>query len=222
VAARLPRLLAISDHASGARGAFSDWLDELVRAGVDGIQIREKDLDDRDLFDLTRQARQVLPPGFCLLVNGRLDIALAAGADGVHLPAAGVPVGALRERFGQALIIGRSTHLAAEVGRARLEGADYVTFGPVYATPSKARYGPPAGLEGLRQAAAHGLPIYALGGVTIERLSEVAAAGAAGAAGIRCFREADRLPDLVREATQCFPREPDSPGCGNRAISSSH
>ncbi len=210
MAARLPRLLAISDHAGGARGDFFDWLEKLARAGVDGVQIREKGLADRDLFELTRRARQVLPAGVRLLVNGRLDIAVAAGADGAHLPSTGLPVAALRRRFGAAVLIGRSTHRPDEVERARQEGADYVSFGPVYATPSKARYGPPAGLERLSRAAALGLPIYALGGVTIARLSEVAAAGAAGAAGIRCFLDAARLPDLAREAALRFPRDPES------------
>ena len=91
------------------------------------------------------------------------------------------------------------------VAAARDAGADYVTFGPVYPTPSKAAYGPPPGLAGLRRAVATGLPVIALGGVDAERLEEVATAGAAGAAGIRVFQNASGLPELVRRAEELFP-----------------
>jgi thiamine-phosphate pyrophosphorylase len=200
------RLLAISDRASlGGEEALPAWLHGLAAAGVDGVQLREKDLGDRALYGLARQARSLLPPPLRLLVNGRLDLALAAGADGAHLPADGVPLAALRARFGPGVLLGRSTHRLAEVEQARRDGADYVTFGPVYPTPGKERYGPPSGLAGLRQAAALGIPVYALGGVTIQRLGEIAAAGAAGAAGIRIFQAPD-LPALVRAAAGAFQR----------------
>jgi thiamine-phosphate pyrophosphorylase len=190
------RLLAISDRASLA-GELPEWFHRLAEAGVDALQIREKDLDDRAVYGLVRLARSALPPRVCLLVNGRLDVALAAGADGAHLPADGVPVAALRRRFGTAVVLGRSTHSVAAVERARAEGADYVTFGPVYETPSKARFGPPLGLEALARAAAAGVPVYALGGVTLARLGEVAAAGAAGVAGIRLFQDPASLGEVV-------------------------
>ncbi len=206
------RLLAISDRSllddDGGGEAFAGWLRRLAAAGVDAVQLREKDLADRALYDLARQARGLLPPPVRLLVNGRLDLALAAGADGAHLPADGVPLAALRERFGPGVLLGRSTHRPEEVEQARRDGADYVTFGPVYPTPGKERYGPPAGLDGLHglsRAAAAGVPVYALGGVTIQRLGEVAAAGAAGAAGIRMFQDAG-LAALVRAAAAAFER----------------
>jgi thiamine-phosphate pyrophosphorylase len=207
-------LLAISDRAGlGALGIDpADWLRALGGAGTGGIaalQLREKDLDDRDLFTLARLARTLLPPPIPLLVNGRLDIALAAGADGVHLPADGVPAPPLRARFGAAaagtLLIGRSTHSVAEVERARDEGADYATFGPVYATPGK---GEPVGLAELARAAATGLPVYALGGVTLDRFGELAAAGAAGIAAIRLFQSVDatNLMKVARAALESFGR----------------
>lgn len=184
-------LLAISDRASlGARGIdLADWLRSLGGAGLDGlaVQLREKDLDDRALCGLAELARTLLPPAVPLLVNGRLDIALAAGADGVHLPADGVPTAALRARFGD-LLIGRSTHTVEEVEQARDEGADYVTFGPVYPTPGK---GAPLGLAELERAVATSLPVYALGGVTLGHFDELAAAGAAGIAAIRLFQSAE-------------------------------
>ncbi len=212
------RLLAISDRRAlkdGQGTAVGDecldaWLAALGRAGVEAVQIREKDLDDRALFALVRRARALLPPAVALLVNGRLDIALAAGADGAHLPADGLPLAALRRRFGTGVLLGRSTHRPEEIEAAAREGADFVTFGPVFPSPSKERYGEPPGLSGLAAAAASGLggglPVYALGGVTLERLAEVAAAGAAGAAGIRSFLAPDALAPLVREAEAVFRR----------------
>lgn len=195
-------LLAISDRASLAI-PLADWLRALGSAGVGAVQIREKDLDDRDLHDLTRLARTLLPPPTRLLVNGRLDVAIAAGADGVHLPADGVPVGALRAHFGEGVLIGRSTHSVEEVERARDEGADYVTFGPVFATPGK---GAPVGLEMLARAAAAGVPVLALGGVTLERFGELAGAGAAGVAAIRLFQSTQDLTEVARTAREVFGR----------------
>ena len=204
-------LLAISDRASLPLDA---WLRGL--SGLDpglgpelAVQIREKDLEDRPLYDLARLARRILPSPARLLVNGRLDVALAAGADGAHLPADGVPLAPLRERFGAGVLLGRSTHSVEEVEQARSDGADYVTFGPVYPTPSKERYGAPRGVGELARAAAAGIPVYALGGITLDRLgdrfAELASAGAAGVAGIRIFQRASDLPAVVQAARLHFP-----------------
>ena len=185
---------------------MADWLravGEAHRGDLGAVQLREKDLDDRALYELTRLARSLLPPAVRLLVNGRLDVALAAGADGVHLPADGVPAAALRARFGKDLLIGRSTHTVAEVERARDDGVDYVTFGPVYATPGKGAAVAPGELA---RAAASGLPVYALGGITLERFDELAAAGAAGIAAIRLFQSTSipHLAELTRAARERF------------------
>ena len=203
------RLLAISDRASLGRD-LPEWLRDLADAGtpeIVAVQLREKDLDDRALYGLTRLARSALPPKVRLLVNGRLDIALAAGADGAHLPADGVPISALRQRFGPRVLLGRSTHNLEEIERARSEGADYVTFGPVYETPSKAAFGPPLGLESLKRATELGIPVYALGGITLSAFGEVAAAGAAGVAGIRLFQDPASLRQAVQSAREHFFRE---------------
>jgi thiamine-phosphate pyrophosphorylase len=205
------RALAISDRGRLPEvpgGDLAAWLGRLAQAvppEILAVQIREKDLDDRALYGLARLARSALPPATRLLVNGRLDIALAAGADGAHLPADGPPVAALRARFGPGVLLGVSTHHVDEVERAHRDGADYVTFGPVYATPGKARYGPPAGLDAMRRAAALGIPVFALGGVTLERLGEVASAGAAGVAGIRLFQPPFDLETVLRSIRQSFP-----------------
>ena len=209
-------LLAISDRAS-LPIPLEDWLRALAAAGISDIgavQIREKDLEDRPLWGLARLARTVLPPPARVLVNGRLDVALAAGADGVHLPSDGVPVSALRARFGPGVLIGRSTHRVEDVERARDEGADYVTFGPVYETPSKAPgKGPPVGLAELERAVvsagAGGLPVFALGGVTLPRFGELARAGAAGVAAIRLFQSIPDLSRVARAAREHFGHPQD-------------
>jgi len=204
------RLLAISQLATlpgaGGRGeAALAWFAALAAAGVDALQLREKHLDDLGQCQLARSARAAFPPPAVLLVNGRADVALATGADGVHLPADGVPAGALRARFGDGLLIGVSTHRLDEVEQARRDGADYVVFGPVYSTPMKAALGAPAGLPALARAAGLGIPVYALGGVTLDRFAEVATAGAAGVAAIRLFQRLDELEQAVAAAGACFP-----------------
>jgi thiamine-phosphate pyrophosphorylase len=201
-------LLAISDRAGldvPFPDAFTKWLGRLAAAGVGAVQIREKDLDDRGVFELARQARAALPSPAAVLVNGRLDLALAAGADGAHLPADGVPAAALRRRFGSGVLLGVSTHSVKEVERAMQDGADYVTFGPVWPTPSKERYGPPLGIGELARAARVGIPVYALGGVMLSRFGAAAAAGAAGVAGIRLF-QGPALEEIVLAARQCFSK----------------
>jgi thiamine-phosphate pyrophosphorylase len=202
-----PRALAISDRRERGGRALQDWLGELFAAGVDALQVREKDLSDRELCEEVREARRAFAAPRLLLVNGRLDVALAAGGDGVHLPGDGVPAAALRRRFGPAVVIGCSTHRVEEVEAARAAGVDYVTFGPVFPTPSKMRYGRPPGLEGLCQATASGLPILALGGIDADRVAEVAAAGAAGVAGIRVFHDFGALAELTAACREAWPQK---------------
>ena len=208
-----PRLLAISGGLSLADDLFERWLRRLAEAGVDAVQLRDREIDDLRLFHLARRARALLPARCRLLVSRRVDVAIAAGADGVHLPAAGLPIAPLRRRFGRRLLIGRSTHHPEEVAEASRDGADYATFGPVFPTPGKEIYGPPPGLAGLRRAAAAapGFPVLALGGFTDDRLADlgaVAAAGATGIAGIRTFADVGPSPpliELVKRAARCFP-----------------
>jgi len=193
-------LLAISDSSGLGAVSLPAWAAALTSAGVPAVQLREKDLADRTIYELLRLLRRELPASR-LLANGRADLAVAAGADGVHLPADGIPTVALRRRFGDALLIGRSTHTIDEVAREAASGADYVTFGPVFASPGK---GEPVGLDALAAAARHGVPVLALGGVGVAELPLVAAAGAAGAAGIRLFQDLARLPEVVAAAREAF------------------
>lgn len=200
-----PRLLAVTTGAAAPAETLAAWAGALAAAGVDALQLREPALGDRQLFEralrLCASRREGRPRVF---VNARADVALAAGADGVHLPAAGLEVARVREWVGDRLALGVSTHAVEEVAAAREAGADYALFGPVYPTPSKP--GRVAGdrLDELERAAALGLPVLAIGGVTIERLAAVARAGATGAAGIRVFQEVPALPELAAEARRRF------------------
>lgn len=199
--------MAISAPPSGAARPASDWAAEMASAGVRALQVRAKSLADGELYELAGRARQAFPAPGLLFVNGRPDIAMAAQADGVHLPSRGLPVAAVRRRFGEQLLVGRSIHAPEEAEAAQRDGADFVVFGPVWASPGKPR---PAGLASLRKAVSFGLPVYAVGGVGVEQLAEVAAAGAVGAAGIRLFQDPALLEAAVRAAAQYFetPRTP--------------
>ncbi len=161
---------------------------EGIPPGRVAVHLREKELGGAALLSLARALAAVCHGrGQLLLVNDRLDVALAAGADGVHLPSAGVPPQDARRLLGPSALVGVSCHALEDVRRARDGGASFATFGPVYDTPSKRRYGPPVGVAALREAARLGLPLVALGGVGPERVAEVRAAGAAGVAAIRAW-----------------------------------
>lgn len=157
-----------------------------VAGGVDLVQIREKDLPGRELLALALQiVKGVRTSGarVRVVVNGRLDVALAAKAAGVHLPAEGLPVRAVRERVGKKFLIGRSVHSVQEARQAGKEGADYLFFGPVFPTPSKAAYGPPQGAAILRKVtAAVRIPVWAIGGINVETSVELAGIPIAGVA----------------------------------------
>ncbi len=163
---------------------------EAVRAALEGgvraVQLREKDLGARELYSLALPLRGLTRKfGARLLVNDRIDVALAVEADGVHLGGRSLPVSAARKILGPQRLIGVSTHRPAEIAAACAEGADFVTFGPVYATPSKAPYGDPVGPQRLAEACQSSkMPVFALGGVKPDRVRKVLAAGASGVAMI--------------------------------------
>jgi len=198
--------MAISSRAGLGALSWESWCRELADAGVPSLQVREKDLEDRDLTGLTRIARAALVPPAVLLVNGRLDVAAATGADGVHLPADGLPTREVRRALGPGRLVGRSTHSLDEIRRARDDGADYVLFGPVHATPSKAGRLAPRGISSLAEAARIGMPVLALGGIdSPSRAQEALAAGAHGVAGIRAFLDPGHAAEMlaaVLEATE--------------------
>jgi thiamine-phosphate pyrophosphorylase len=201
-----PRLLAISDRRALGSAGFEAWCATLRDAGVGALQVREKDLDDRALLDLAHAGRRSFVLPGLLLINSRADVARAAGADGVHLPASGLPVAAVRRVLGAgSFLVGRSTHSAAEVALARDEGADYALFGPIHETPSKAGRIAPRGISSLAEACRLGLPVLALGGLDDPGLAaEAIAAGAHGIAGIRGFLDAGRARAIVAAVDQAL------------------
>lgn len=201
-AAGHPLLYYITDRRQLSGGDVLAVIAAAARAGVDLIQVREKDLSTRELLALIEQAVAACAgTSVRLLVNDRLDVALAAGPDvGVHLPADAIAPCVLRGRFGGGLLIGVSCHSAIEVARAETDGADFVVFGPVFETPSKIAYGPPLGLEKLAEASrAVRIPVLALGGITRENAGACLAAGASGLAAIRLFQQTESMEALVRE-----------------------
>jgi thiamine-phosphate pyrophosphorylase len=175
-------------------------------AGIDLIQIREKLLTARVLFELVSEAVRVLRgTKTCLLVNDRADI--AAGAHGVHLTTQSLNAATIRKAFGANFLIGASTHSLDEAREARDEGADFAVFGPVFQTESKQEFGPPQGLGALSLVARElsGFPVLALGGISLENAADCFAAGAYGVAGISLFKEPEHFITLcstIREAAK--------------------
>lgn len=203
------RLALITDRKAAPGGDIVRVAAGALAAGLRCVQLREKDLGGKELLGLAMRLRELTARhGAMLLVNDRVDVALAAGADGVHLGGSSLPVAEARRLLGDAALIGRSTHHAGEIREAEEQGADYVTFGPVYATPSKAAFGPPAGVAALAEACrATSLPVFALGGVKKETAGEVLAAGAFGIALISGIVAAADPASETRQFLSQFTRE---------------
>ena len=165
------------------QGNLLSHVTRAVRDGVDFIQVREKDLDAKSLSELVTQVRDVAAgTSTKILVNDRLDVAVAAAVDGVHLPGNGLPAERVRPTV---RILGCSVHSVEEALRAESAKADFVIYGPVFETPGKTA----VGVEALREVAgAVRIPVLAIGGVTLENTAAALEAGAAGIAAIRMFQ----------------------------------
>lgn len=180
------RLYLITDrHQSGGSPLL-----EVVKASLEGgckaVQLREKDLSPAEMYRLAKELRELTSRfGAALVINDRIDIAIAVEADGVHLGCNSLPVAMARKILGSDKIIGYSAHAIDEAIQVQAEGADFVTFGPVFATPSKAAYGEPCGVKVLIQAAdALEIPVFGLGGISLKEVGEVLSASVHGVAVI--------------------------------------
>ncbi len=201
-----PLLYAITDRHALPGADPVPVVEQAIAAGVDLIQIRERDLNTRVLLALVEKA-VALAAGHAtrILVNDHLDVARAAGAAGVHLPTHGLPIADVRARFSE-LLIGASCHNLEELRAAQDGGADFAVFGPVYETASKRIYGPPVGLEKLAEAVRSAtIPVLALGGINLENARACLEAGAAGIAAISLFQTSADLADTVRRLRALRP-----------------
>lgn len=176
-----------------------------VLAKVSLIQLREKSLPARLVFELALEAVKITKNSQTkILINDRADIAFAANADGVHLTSNSIPVKEIRRNFPNDFVIGVSTHTIKEAVNAKKEGADFVTFSPVFETPSKKKYGAPQGLEKLREVcnALKNFPVIALGGINSMNYKQVLENGASGFAAIRFLNDEKNLLKLQSKNEQ--------------------
>jgi thiamine-phosphate pyrophosphorylase len=215
---RAPLLCYVTDfrglsasESADARATLLDKIGAAAVAGVDWIQIREKQLSAKDCSALTlealrRSANSAVHPSARarIIVNDRLDVALAVRAGGVHLGENRLPPQEARQLVHalhreEDFYIGVSCHSLEAAKSAERGGADYLFFGPVFDTPSKAAYGPPQGLNRLAEVCRSvSIPVLAIGGITLANCAACFSAGASGIAAIRLFQDASDLPDLVQ------------------------
>jgi thiamine-phosphate pyrophosphorylase len=172
-----------------------------AQAGCQLIQIREKDLSARELCEFVRPAIAIAKPyGARVLVNDRVDVALASGADGVHLRVNSLPAAEVRRIVSRRdFLIGVSTHSLTEAHAAQVGSADFIVCGPVFSTPSKAEFGAPLGMDRFAEICrAIQLPVLALGGITMNNFDEPLARGAAGIAAISLFKNLTSLGSNIK------------------------
>jgi thiamine-phosphate pyrophosphorylase len=200
-------LYLITDRKQTCGRHLLDVVEEALRGGVRAVQLREKDLTSRELYELAYEMRKLTARyNARLLLNDRLDIALAVDADGVHLGINSIPVYKARKILGEQKLIGVSCHNQVNAITAQEKGADFITFGPIYYTPSKAAYGEPLGLDKLETVASLlEIPVFALGGIDRSNTHEVIACGTAGIALINAVIGASDPREAARNLLAILP-----------------
>ena len=183
-------------------------LERALEGGVRAVQLREKDLGGRELFVLAEKTKRLCERYQAnLFVNDRVDVALGVDAEGVHLGGDSMPVRAARELLGAEKLIGVSTHSIKEAREAEQEKADFILFGPVYFTASKAAYGEPQGLGRLKKVVEKiSLPVYAIGGVKVGNIAEVKETGVRGIALISAVLSASDPRAATRRILETLAR----------------
>lgn len=194
------------------RSLFSA-VEDALKAGVKAVQLREKDLPVRELLEMAYRMRELTGKYRArLFINDRVDIALCVEADGVHLGQSGIPVHAVRNMVKEEFMIGASTHNVEEAATAEREGADFITFGPLFETPSKLKYGAPLGIDALREAREGvSIPLLGIGGIKQGKVREVMNSGAFGVAlisGILGEADIKGAAEHYVKIVQQFPRVP--------------
>ncbi|HEY7167549.1 MAG TPA: thiamine phosphate synthase [Candidatus Binatia bacterium] len=185
------------------------WVVErALDGGVKAVQLREKDLEGRALYELAVRLRDLCTAhGALLFINDRIDIALAVSADGVQLGAASIPIPEARALLGPDKFIGASTHSLTEAEEAERNGADFILFGPIFFTPSKAAFGAPQGLQPLKKILEKiSLPVYPIGGIKSEMVGELRATGVRGVALISAVISAQDPRSAAQEILRHFSR----------------
>ena len=189
-------------------GRNLDFLvEEALHGGVRAVQLRDKGLSSKELYETAYELRRLTSRyGAKLLINDRVDVALAVDADGVHIGAQSLPIYKVRKLLGESRLIGVSCHNQVQAITAQEMGADFITFGPVYHTSSKAPYGEPVGLEKLLQAVELlQIPIFALGGIGLHNRAEAVSCGVAGIALISAVLSAPRPREAAKALLALLP-----------------
>jgi thiamine-phosphate pyrophosphorylase len=207
---RLPTLCLVTDRHQCSETELEAVVAAAIEGGVNVVQLREKDLPAGELFSLGMRLREVTRGKALLLINDRVDVAQACGADGVHLPENGLPTPIARWVMGRNALVGRSVHTAEAAAQAERDGADLVHLGTIFVSPSKPD-SPPVGPALLREVVdAVSVPVLAVGGVTPENAGEAIAAGASGVAVISAICGADdpkaAAKALVEAMTEAWRR----------------
>ncbi len=195
------RLLVVTDRHQTKGRSLVPLLQRVLTAGISAIQLRERDLSARELVTLAREVQAVMASSKSqLLINDRVDVALALEGVGVHLRSNSLPLSVARQMLGAQRLLGISVHAVEEAVEAEAQGADYIVLGPIYETPSKQMFGPPLGIHALEKACKLvRIPIFGIGGVTAARAREMRRVGAFGVAVITAILGADDVESAARE-----------------------
>jgi len=204
---QIGQLHVLTDTVLQSRFSHLELARMAIKGGADTIQFRQKVGATQEMIEIVRQLKQLcMDSGVTLVVNDRIDVAIAAEADGVHLGQEDFPIPLARKLLGESRIIGGSAATLEEAQKCLAEGADYIGFGPVYPTKSKEDADPVTGINLLKQAVATiSLPIIAIGGISVENMPEVIRAGAQGIAVISavcCQEDPEQSTRALRQALQ--------------------
>ena len=199
----LSPLYVVTDRHQVGEGKFLDTLSQIISHGEVMLQLREKDLPTRELLQLAQAVQfQAQLHHVPLLINDRIDLAMVVGAAGVHLRSDSLPVKQARKCLGPDKIVGVSVHSVEEARSCEEAGANFVVLGPIYDTPSKRSYGKPLGVQAVKVTSATcRIPVYAIGGITLERLEAVKQAGAYGVAVISAILCSENPLQTVKDFT---------------------